>query len=154
MHIALDYTAGIRQGAGVGQYVRSLVGAMLAQDTGNRYTLITSGRPTKEHAFPTAPNVRGRSVFIPDRYLNVLWYRWRVPLYANCFTGPADIYHGLDFGLPPLLGRVRKVVTVYDLTFLQYPQAAVPALVAYLNKVVPEAVAAADVVAAISYATT
>lgn len=153
MRIALDYTAGIRQGAGVGQYVRSLVDAMLAQDTRNKYTLITSGRPSKEHPFPSAGNVRGRSVFIPDRYLNVLWYRWRAPLYANGFTGPADIYHGLDFGLPPLMGRVRKVVTVYDLAFLQYPETAVPSLAAYLNKVVPEAVAAADVVAAISHAT-
>jgi len=153
MRIALDYTAGIRQGAGVGQYVRSLVDAMLAQDSNNTYTLITSGRPTKERSFPTAGNVRGRSVFIPDRYLNILWYRWRVPLYAHYFTGPADIYHGLDFGLPPLRGKVHKVVTVYDLAFLEHPETAVPSLVAYLNKVVSEAVAAADAVAAISHAT-
>ncbi len=153
MRIALDYTAGIRQGAGVGQYVRSLVNAMLAQDSSNKYTLITSGRLTKERSFPTASNVRGRSVFIPDRYLNILWYRWRVPLYANCFTGPADIYHGLDFGLPPLKGKMHKVVTVYDLAFLQHPETAVSSLAAYLNKIVPEAVAAADVVAAISHAT-
>ena len=153
MRIALDYTAGIRQGAGVGQYVRSLVNEMLAQDASNEYTLITSGRPTKEHSFPTASNVRGRSVFIPDRYLNIFWYRWRVPLYANFFTGPADIYHGLDFGLPPLAGRAHKVVTVYDLAFLQHPETAVSSLAAFLNKVVPESVAAADVVAAISHAT-
>ena len=153
MRIALDYTAGIRQGAGVGQYVRSLVDAMLAQDTRNQYTFITSGHPTAEHPFPTAPNAHGRSVGISDRYLNILWYRWRVPLYANYFTGPADIYHGLDFGLPPLFGKVRKVVTVYDLAFVEHPEAAVPSLVAYLNKVVPESVAASDVVAAISHAT-
>lgn len=153
MRIALDYTAGIRQGAGIGQYVRSLVGAMLAQDSKNTYTLITSGRPTRERSFPTASNVHGRSVFVPDRYLNILWYRWRVPLYANYFTGPADIYHGLDFGLPPLRGGVRKVVTVYDLAFLEHPETAVPSLAAYLMKVVPEAVAAADVVAAMSHTT-
>ena len=41
MRIALDYTAGIRQGAGVGLYVRSLVNAMLAQDASNEYTLIS-----------------------------------------------------------------------------------------------------------------
>jgi glycosyltransferase involved in cell wall biosynthesis len=153
MRIALDYTAGIRQGAGVGLYVRSLVNAILEQDASNEYTLIASGRSTKEHSFPTASNVRGRNVYIPDRYLNILWYRWRVPLYANIFTGPVDIYHGLDFGLPPLAGKARKVVTVYDLAFLQHPETAVPSLAAYLNKVVPESVAAADVVAAISYAT-
>ncbi len=43
MRIALDYTAGIRQEAGVGQYVRSLVDAMLARDASNEYTFITSG---------------------------------------------------------------------------------------------------------------
>jgi glycosyltransferase involved in cell wall biosynthesis len=153
MRIALDYTAGIRQGAGIGQYARSLVEAMLALDSRRQYTLIASGRPTREHPFPTAPNVRAQSVMIPDRYLNILWYRWRLPLYANFFTGPQDIYHGLDFVLPPLVGRVRKVVTVHDLAFLEHPETAVPSLVAYLNHVVPRAVAAADVVAAVSEAT-
>jgi glycosyltransferase involved in cell wall biosynthesis len=126
---------------------------MLAQDARNEYTLITSGRPSKEHPFPTASNVRGRSIFLPDRYLNILWYRWRVPLYANIFTGSVDIYHGLDFVLPPLAGNPRKVVTVHDLAFLQYPETAVPALAAYLNKVVPESVSSADVVAANSHTT-
>lgn len=154
MRIALEYTAGIRQGAGIGQYVRSLVDAMLAQDTSNQYTLLTSGRrPTQERSFPVANNVQGRSIGIPDRYLNILWYRWHVPLYANYFTGPVDLYHGLDFGLPPLKGKARKVVTVHDLAFLEHPETAVPSLAAYLNKVVSEAVAAADAVAAISYAT-
>lgn len=153
MRIALDYTAGIRQGAGVGQYTRSLVNAMLEQDAHNRYTLITSGRLTQEQSFPQAENVRGRSLLIPDRYLTILWYRLHFPLSANYFTGPADIYHGLDFVLPPLSKKTRKVVTVYDLAFLEHPETAVPSLAAYLNKVVPEAVERADVVAAISHAT-
>lgn len=153
MRIALDYTAGIRQRAGIGQYARGLVKAMLAQDTSNEYTMITSGRATKDYPFPTAKNVRGRNIYLPDRYLNMLWYRWRVPLYANIFTGTNDIYHGLDFVLPPLLGKARKVVTVHDLAFLQHPETAIPSLAAYLNKVVPESVALADVVAVNSFAT-
>src|SRR5579883_1330465 len=99
MRIAIDYTAAIRQGAGIGQYVRNLVAALLTEDTVNQYTLLTSGRPTKEHPFPTGPNVRGRSIFIPDRYLNILWYRWRLPLNATLFSGQVDIYHGPDFAL-------------------------------------------------------
>ncbi len=153
MHIAIDYTAGIRQEAGIGNYVRNLVSAMLAQDTSNQYTLLTSGRPTRERPFPTTANVRGRSIFIPDRYLNILWYRWRLPLYATYFTGQVDIYHGPDFTLPPLGKKLHKVVTVHDLAFLEHPEYAVPALAAYLKKVVPEAVEAADVVCAVSYAT-
>ncbi len=153
MRLALDYTPGIRQGAGIGQYVRSLVNAMLEQDSHNKYTLLTSGRPTQEHPFPRAENVRGRSVVIPDRYLTILWYRLHVPLLADYFTGPVDIYHGLDFVLPPLSKKTRTVVTIYDLAFLEHPETAVPSLVAYLNKVVPEAVERADVVAAISHTT-
>lgn len=153
MRIAIDYTAAIRQGAGIGNYVRNLVDAMLAQDSRNQYTLLTSGHPTPDHPFPKAGNVRGRSIIIPDRYLNILWYRWRLPIHATIFTGMIDIYHGPDFVLPPINGKVRKVVTVHDLAFLEHPEYAVPQLAAYLKKVVPEAVAAADVVAAVSQAT-
>ncbi len=152
MRLALDYTAAIRQGAGIGSYVRNLVAAMLQQDAETHYTLLTSGRPTPEHPFPKAENVIGRSIFIPDRYLNILWYRWHTSLLpATLFTGPVDIYHGPDFALPPLGQRVRKVVTIHDLAFLEHPEYAVPSLAAYLNKVVPEAVAAADVVATVSH---
>jgi glycosyltransferase involved in cell wall biosynthesis len=150
MRIALDYTAGIRQEAGIGNYVRSLLDAMLVLDTENEYTLLTSGRPTHGRSFPVAANVRRCNVFIPDRYLNILWYRWRAPLPANLFTGKIDIYHGPDFALPPLGSKIRKVVTIHDLAFLEHPEYAVPSLAAYLKKVVPESVAAADVVAAVS----
>src|SRR5579859_5391440 len=150
MRIAIDYTAAIRQRAGIGNYVRKLVDAMLEQDSSNQYTLLTSGRPTRERPFPTAENVRGRSIFIPDRYLNIIWYRWRLPLYANYFSGQVDIYHGPDFALPPIGKKLRKVVTVHDLAFLDHSGYAVPSLDDYLKKVVPEAVAAADVVCTVS----
>ncbi len=152
MRIALDYTAGIRQEAGIGHYVRSLLAAMLALDTTNEYTLLTSGRPTKERPFPAAPNVRGSSLLLPDRYLNILWYRMRAPLPALFFTGNIDIYHGPDFVLPPLSKKIRKVVTIHDLAFLEHPEYAAPKLSAYLSKVVPASLAEANVVAAVSHA--
>jgi glycosyltransferase involved in cell wall biosynthesis len=153
MRIAIDYTAATREAAGIGNYVRSLVDAMLAQDSTNQYTLLTSGRPPRERPFPDAKNVRGRSLIIPDRYLNILWYRWRLPISATFFTGQVDLYHGPDFVLPPLNGKLRKIVTVHDLAFLEHPEFAVPQLADYLKKVVPEAVAAADAVVAVSGAT-
>jgi hypothetical protein len=108
MRIAIDYTAATREAAGIGNYVRSLVDAMLAQDASNQYTLLTSGRPPSERPFPVAKNVRGRSLVIPDRYLNILWYRWRLPISATFFTGQVDIYHGPDFVLPPLNGTPAR----------------------------------------------
>ncbi|GAC1361137.1 MAG: glycosyltransferase family 1 protein [Ktedonobacteraceae bacterium] len=150
MRIAIDYTAAIRQGAGIGVYVHSLVDALLAQDVSNRYTLLTSGRASPERPFPSAENVRGKNIFIPDRYLNILWYRMHAPIPATLFTGAIDIYHGPDFVLPPLGKHVRKAVTIHDLAFLEHPEYAVPSLAAYLRQVVPEAVAAADVVITVS----
>src|SRR5947209_19382624 len=150
MRIAIDYTAGIRQGAGIGSYVRNLVAAMLAQDSDTQYTLLTSGRPTGERPFPKAANVVSRSILIPDRYLNVLWYRWHVPLSATLFSVKIDVYHGPDFVLPPLSKKVRKVVTIHDLAFLEHPEYAVPSLAAYLKQVVPQAVQSADAVATVS----
>lgn len=153
MYIALDYTAGRHQGAGVGQYTRSLVQALLQQESSHQYLLLSSGRPRQAYPFPQASNVRTRSLLIPDRYLTVLWYRLRLPVLANYFTGAVDVYHGLDFVLPPLSRTIRKVVTVHDLAYLEHPETAVPSLAAYLNKAVPDAVARADVVAAVSQAT-
>lgn len=151
MRIAIDYTAAIRQGAGIGVYVRNLVNALLTLDPDNSYTLLTSGRTSSERPFPLADNVRGRAIGIPDRYLNVLWYRWRLPLpAASLFTGPSTIYHGPDFVLPPLGKRVRKVVTIHDLAFVEHPEYAVPSLAAYLKKVVPDSLAQADVVTTVS----
>ncbi|HEY4384462.1 MAG TPA: glycosyltransferase family 1 protein [Ktedonobacteraceae bacterium] len=150
MRIAIDYTAAIRQGAGIGTYVRNLVGAMLQQDSSDQYTLLTSGRSSPERPFPEAENVRGKNIFIPDRYLNVLWYRWQIPLPATIFSGQVDIYHGPDFVLPPLGKHVKKVVTIHDLAFLEHPEYAVPSLAEYLRKVVPAAINSAHVVATVS----
>jgi glycosyltransferase involved in cell wall biosynthesis len=150
MRIAIDYTAAIRQGAGIGVYVRNLVAALLAQDSENRYTLLTSGRTDSEHPFPSAANVHGRNLLLPDRYVNILWYRMRLPVPATLFTGPTDIYHGPDFVLPPLGKKIRKVVTIHDLAFLEHPEYAVPSLAEYLRKVVPEAAQAADVIVTVS----
>lgn len=151
MRIAIDYTAAIRQGAGIGTYVRRLVDAALALDTDNSYILLSSGRPGREHPFPQGEHVRGRDVLIPDRYLNILWYRWRVPLPPTLFTGPIDIYHGPDFVLPPLNKKVRKVVTIHDVAFLEHPEYAAPELAAYLKRVVPQALDEADVIATVSH---
>src|SRR5258708_34666612 len=105
MRIAIDYTAAVRQGAGIGKYVRDLVDAMLVQDKENQNSLLTSGRPTAERPSPKAENVRGRSLVIPDRYLNILWYRWRLPISATFFTGQVGIYRRTAFVSQPTNGK-------------------------------------------------
>lgn len=146
MRIAIDYTAAVAQGAGVGRYVRSLVDSLLKQDHSNDYLLLACGRSTGEGQFPIAGNVQNRTLFLPDRY----WFRWQLPFYATYFSGQVDIYHGPNFALPRLKGKLSKVVTIHDLAYLKYPQYSPPETVAYLNRVVPKALAAADVIATVS----
>ncbi len=152
MRIAIDYTPAIAQGAGIGRYTRNLVAALAHVDLHDRFTLFSSEPPTPERDFPHAPNMQPHVVELGNRRLTIAWHRLRLPIPAELLMGKADVIHGPDFSLPPVL-RARRVVTVHDLAFLTHPQCALPALVAYLNRVVPRAVQAADRIIAVSRTT-
>ncbi len=152
MRIAIDYTAAIAQHAGIGRYTRNLVSALAEVDTTDRLTLFSSELPTKDRGFPAAANIRSRALGIGNRNLTILWHRLRLPLPAELLTGSADVLHGPDFTLPPVL-RARRVVTIHDLAFLTHPECALPSLVTYLTRVVPRAVHAADHIIAVSQRT-
>jgi glycosyltransferase involved in cell wall biosynthesis len=152
MRIAIDYTPAIAQSAGIGRYTRNLVVALAQVASDDQFTLFSSEPPLKERGFPQAPQMRPRVVALGNRRLTIAWHRMRLPIPAELLMGAADVVHGPDFSLPPTL-RARRVVTVHDLAFITHPQCAVPALVAYLNRVVPRAVHAADRVIAVSQRT-
>jgi len=147
MRVAIDYTTAIAQGAGIGRYVRCLVEALIALDSSSQYELLACGRSAQELPFPSRPNVEVRHIFLPDRH----WFRWQLPFYSRYFSGPVDIYHGPNFALPSLKKTLRKIVTIHDLAYLEYPQYVPPATRSYLNAVVPAAIAEADVVVAVSH---
>ncbi len=149
MRIAIDYTAAIRQGAGVGRFVRSLVAALLELDHDNSYTLLYSqlSRHAPPPTLPEAPNVTGRSLILTERALNLLWYKLGLPLPIETLGVRADVYHFPDFVLPPVR-RGKVVVTVHDLSFLLVPDCAEDGLRAHLERTVPAAVRGADFVTA------
>lgn len=146
MNVAVDFTAGVRQPAGVGHYTRALVRALadaLAEDGArHRLTLLWAG--PQRIAPPDAwPNTRSRRLPLPERLMTIAWQRLRLPLPADLLAGGADVFYSPDFALPPL-ARARSVVTVHDLSYLTHPQTHFPALRAYLEAAVPRAVARAD----------
>lgn len=153
MRIAIDYTAAARQRAGIGRYTRSLIHALAQLDTRNAYTLFVprDARYLDDlKSFP--PNFRLARAPLTERVLVTLWQRARAPLPVETFTGAADVFYSPDFVLPPTRAR-RKILTVHDLSFKRFPEAAVPNLKWYLDKAVPRAVARADLVFADSNAT-
>ncbi|HKV85529.1 MAG TPA: glycosyltransferase family 1 protein, partial [Ktedonobacterales bacterium] len=152
MRIAIDYTPGITQRAGIGRYTRSIIQALADVDHDDQFTLFSSERATAAYGFPRAANMRGRVVGIGNRAATILWQRLNLPIPAELVMGRADVLHGPDYILPPAL-RASRVVTIHDLAFLTNPECSVPALAAYLTHVVPRSLRRANLVIADSQRT-
>lgn len=153
MHIAIDYTAAVHQGAGIGRYTRNLIRALAGLDASNQYTLFVAGGWGEGDGLgPWQGNFRVRSVPLTDRWMQILWQRLRVPVPIQMVTGSIGLFHSPDFVLPPV-GRTPAIVTVHDLSFLQVPQHFVPGFRDYLEGAVSRAVGKATHVLADSDST-
>ncbi|MDI7276111.1 MAG: glycosyltransferase, partial [Anaerolineae bacterium] len=151
MRIGIDFTAAVRQGAGIGRYTRGLIGTLPALDRENSYRLFVAGRGVRA-AVPSGPNFRTCWLPLTDRETSLIWQRLRLPIPIELCLGRLDLFHSPDFVLPPVLSG-RKVLTVHDLSFLRVPECAHPVLRGYLVKVVPRSVRHADLVLADSSST-
>ena len=153
MHIAIDYTAAVRQGAGIGRYTRNLIGALAEIDSENQYTLfVAGGWRNEEKMGALGRNFRVRAVPLTDRLLNILWQRIRVPIPIQVITGKIDLFHSPDFVLPPV-GQTPTMLTVHDLSFLRVPEHFVPGFKEYLEGAVSRAVRKAQHILADSEST-
>jgi len=117
-----------------------------------RYTLVVS-RDAPLDRLPSLPSCfRVRVLPLPERWLTALWHRLRLPLAVDRWAGPFDVFHAPDFVLPPL-ARAAGLVTVHDLSYLVYPEGAVPSLRKWLASAVPRSLARARHVLADSEST-
>ncbi len=154
--IGFDVTAALTQGGGIGRYTRELIHALVAAAPQYDYTLFSArppAAPPVPNALPVAPNVTHRPAPLAEHWLYRLWYRARLPVPVQLFTGRIDLFHSPDFVLPPVSSGVHTILTVHDLSFVHYPATFPPRLVAYLNRVVPWSVARATHILADSEAT-
>ncbi len=151
MRIGIDYTAAVRQGAGIGRYTRGLIGALPAVDAENSYRLFVAGRGAGRQ-LPAAANFSTCWLPLTDRDTSIVWQRLRLPIPIELFLGRLDVFHSPDFVLPPVM-RARTVLTVHDLTFMRVPEYAHPVLREYLLRVVPRSVRRADLILADSEST-
>lgn len=151
MRIGVDYTAAVRQGAGIGRYTRGLFRALAALDRENSYRLFVAARGVAVPA-PASPNFRMRRVPLTDQEVSFLWQRLRLPVPMELLLGSMDLFHSPDFVLPPTL-RARTILTVHDLSFMRVPEYAHPSVREYLMRGVPHSVRRADLVLAVSAST-
>ncbi len=150
--IAIDYTPAIRQQAGIGRIVRGQIEALIAANPGYDLRLFVVGSVTTADR-RNAP-LPLHTTPISERNMVRIWHRLNAPVpHVDWFTGgPLDLFHATDFVLAPSKAR-HTLLTVHDLAFLFYPDAAMPTLQRYLNVVVPRSVRRADAIIADSYHT-
>jgi len=161
VRIGIDYTAAARQRAGIGRYTRELVTALLALesalDSPHEYVVFAAtGQLPRAHWQRESDHLRAscnlqlaiRNLPLSDDWLARLWHRLRLPIPVETITGSLDVFYSPDFVLPPTRRTTRALLTVHDLSFLHYPEAFVPALRRYLERVVPRSIARADLVLA------
>ncbi len=143
----------------MGRYTRELVRAVTAAvKGGNTFTYhLFSARPPDplpvENPVPAGDHITYRQAPLDARWLYRLWYRLRLPLPVQTFTGPIDLFHSPDFVLPPVRGDIPTLLTVHDLSFIHYPDTFTPSLIRFLNDAVPRSVARATHILADSQAT-
>jgi glycosyltransferase involved in cell wall biosynthesis len=145
--IAIDYTPAIRQQAGIGRIIRGQIGALLAQNRTDDIRLFVAGPITLTEARSTPHPLH--TTPISERNMVRLWHRLNLPVpRVEWFTGgPLDLFHATDFVLAPTRAK-RTVLTVHDLAFHFFPDAAMPSLHHYLNVVVPRSVRRASYIVA------
>ena len=144
MKLVIDYTPAVRQSAGIGRIIRGQIDALVQNNPGYDLSLFVAGTvaasqrttaPLPLHTFPS----------ISERNLTRIWHRLQIPFpRVEWLTGGAiDLFHATDFVLAPVSAKT-KMLTVHDLAFMRYPEAAMPSLHHYLNIVVPRSIGRAD----------
>jgi glycosyltransferase involved in cell wall biosynthesis len=154
IRIGIDYTAAVHQSAGIGRYTREMVQALAAERRfAPEYRLFVADR--HRQTLPSLPgsNFAWRTTRLSERWLARLWYRLRLPLSVETWTGPLHLFHAPDFVLPPVRRNTRTIVTIHDLSFIHEPESVMPGMSNHLNRWVPHSVAQADAVIAVSEAT-
>ena len=117
----MDIQAALGQRAGVGRYVRELLGHLgPAAGTDELSAFYFDFRRTGLDAPP--PGVEKRSCrWMPGRVAQAASKRLGFPPY-EWFAGKADLYHFPNFIRPPLGRGKKSVVTIHDVSFLRMPE--------------------------------
>lgn len=141
--LSLDSTY---RGAGINTYIHHLLRAVERLDSPHRFTAFTG-----ERRFCAEQMAVHYSAWTTRRpWARIAWEQLVLPVAAR--RRNLDLLHAMAF-VGPLLGTIPTVVTVYDLSFLRYPEAFRPFNRWYLSRFTPAAVHRARRVIAISEST-
>ena len=123
MKIGIDASLVVGEKAGVGWYTASLIEALARVDHQNKYILY----PFFYHIFDprfkklVAPtkSFSVRFTALPEALVRYLWFHSKIPRHR--LLGKVDVLHSTTFCCPPVHSG-QLVVTIYDVSFLHYPE--------------------------------
>ena len=124
MRIGVDVRPFLSRETGVGTYLKNLLFQLARIDGANEYCLFSSSWKERFPVDKVPPFARSRfrDLRIPVRVMNFLWYRLGRPSLDSFLGMKLDLAHSpTPLALPT---RGKKIVTVYDLFFLDQPMKA------------------------------
>jgi glycosyltransferase involved in cell wall biosynthesis len=121
MRLGFDVRPFLREETGVGTYLRNLLFELAEIDRTNEYYLFSSSWKDRfpKDKIPPFERRKFRDFRLPVRLLNWLWQRRRRPPLDSFFGTQLDLAHSATPLILPTRGR--KVITVHDIFFLDFP---------------------------------
>ena len=145
MKVCVDMQAALGQRAGVGRYVRELLGHLGAEAGGDEVSAFYFDFKRAGVESPPAGVARRACRWVPGRVAQAAWKRIGFPPY-DWFAGRADLYHFPNFIRPPLTRGKRSVVTIHDVSFLRMPETTEAKNLAWLTAEIRQTAERADAI--------
>lgn len=119
MHVCIDYRPALREGTGVGTYVRGLLAGLVRCHPEAEYSAFSASWRDRLSLDADLAEIRPLDVKVPVRALDWLWHRRQWPPIER-WAGQVDVTHSPS-PLPLPSRHARTVVTVHDCYFLRCP---------------------------------
>lgn len=138
MKIFIESTPVFAERTGVAQYIKRLVDAATALDSKNQYTafgFLFLGRKLKNTGYEDRPNLSYKFIrYFPGRVYTKLMKMFVAPPVDLLMGRKADVMLFLNYISWPTVLPTKKIVAVYDLSHLIYPQYTDANLLKFFNK--------------------
>ncbi len=119
MHVCIDYRPALREGTGVGTYVRGLLGGLVRRHPETTYTAFSASWRDRLELPTDLTGVTPADARIPVRLLDKLWHSYQRPGVER-WAGAIDVAHSPSpLALPS--SHAAEIVTIHDCYFLREP---------------------------------
>ncbi len=147
--ISIDVQPLLGKKCGIGQYIWGLIHGLAQIDHKNLYSLSFFDTKFRSSKIPLpGPNFSRSGYPLPSRVMRKIWLQYHWPYYDSFFRS-RDLYHFCNFIIPPMRTG-KKIATIFDFSFLRYPQFSEPRNLGFLRRGIEKTLQVADEIITIS----